>query len=400
MATSFIVHSGNTAKKYALFNDGVCMLDLHYECTEHGCSLTMRAVNGKQVHQKLSQSEFDNAFVHASAEAISHIKNSRLDDVEHIVLRVQIAGTYFQQHRQITSAYIQKLKNKEKTDPRQVLSVLRELKFCKKIFPEAEIYAASDTAFHATLPPHAREYSLSAELSQSLDVYKFGINGLSVSSVVRRIHAVIGLDPERVVVCHLGNSMSVTAVSKGQSIDTSVGFGPASGFPSGSQAGDIDITAGLHIMKCQNLRPVEGELFFNNQGGLQAMAGTSDIQILLKSVDQNDQLATHALKLLTYKIQQSIATSIAALGGVDVLIFTGTLGVRSPELRSRILHDLTYVPVQINDERNNAMTGKDGVISERNSTIKVVVLKGDQMSEINSVVQEVRLNSVKETSTR
>jgi acetate kinase len=120
--------------------------------------------------------------------------------------------------------------------------------------------------------------------------------------------------------------------------------------------------------------------------------------VLLKKISQNDGHASHALELLVYKIQQSIAASTVSLEGLDVLIFTGTAAVRSPELRFEILKKLKHLNILIHEERNNMVIGKDGVISQRNSPVKVVVLKSDEISEINAVVNQNKLTEAHKTS--
>jgi acetate kinase len=114
---------------------------------------------------------------------------------------------------------------------------------------------------------------------------------------------------------------------------------------------------------------------------------------LLKGIAQNDRQAAHALELLVYKIQQAIAASTVSLDGLDVLIFTGTAAVRSPELRFEILKKLKHLQLMINQERNNTTIGKDGVISERNSPVKVVVVKSDELSEMNAVINHNALTA-------
>jgi acetate kinase len=153
------------------------------------------------------------------------------------------------------------------------------------------------------------------------------------------------------------------------------------------------VTSLLKIMRHKNLRPSEVELYLDNSGGLYALSGTSDVSVLLKGIAQNDRQAAHALELLVYKIQQAIAASTVSLDGLDVLIFTGTAAVRSPELRFEILKKLKHLQLMINQERNNTTIGKDGVISERNSPVKVVVVKSDELSEMNAVINHNALTA-------
>lgn len=399
MITTFIVNVQKTSKEYALFNNGVCVLRMHFYQIDAECTLNVQSVDGTQLSKKLSQSEYEKSVTLVATEISSRIKKSRLPEVTQVVIKVAVPGEFFQKHKRITSSYLAELKKRVGDAPLQVEPLVREIKSILKVFPLAQMHAASDTAFYATLPASAREWSITPELTETLELYRFGLNGLSVSSAATRVHSVIGRDPEKSIVCHIGETVTVSAVSKGKAVDVSGGFSPTSGFPIGSQAGDIDATALLKIMRHKNLRPAEAELYLDTSGGLYAMTGTSDLQVLLKRISQDDSRATQALDLLVYKIQQAIASSTVSLEGFDVLIFTGTTAVRSPELRSAILKKLKHLQILINEERNNMAIGKDGVISERNSPVKVVVLKSDEMSEMNAVINQNKLSQGKEKST-
>jgi acetate kinase len=396
MTTTFIVDSGKYSKKYALFNEGVCMWSVGFESSDVGYVVHERGIDSQQSCRAADQSEFANAFSFAFDQVQACIKKYRLDDVTEVVIKISVPGTLFQQHCLITADYEAELKKREAISPQHIRLVLRELAQCRRSFPDAELFAASDSAFHATMPRYAREYSLSLDSIRSLDLYRFGVDGLSVSSVVGRIHSIIGIDPERMVVCHINNDgASVTAVHKGVSIDTTAGFAPTSGFPSRTYAGDVDASTLLRIMKSKNLNATEAELFLSTQGGFQTVTGSSDMNSVLKQASQNDEQATHSLQLFTYKTQQAIAAAAAALGGFDALVFTGCVGVRSSELRAMILETLTFLDLQINEERNSATMESGGVISQRNSGVKVVVLKGDELSELNAVVKKVQLSTTK-----
>jgi acetate kinase len=393
MATIFIVNVQKESKEYALFSDGVCISNMHFSRVDGEYLLSAQAADGTQSVNVLSQSEFENALTYAATEVSSSCTQKRLAEVTQVVIRVAVPGQFFQQHKQITSDYTTELKKAADSAPLQVVPLLREIKLIKKVFPEAQLHAASDTAFYSTLPAVARESGISSELTEALELYRFGSNGLSTASATARVHRVIGRDPEKCIVCHIGETVSVSAVLNQEAVATSAGFSPASGFPIGSQAGDIDVTSLLKIMRHKNLRPAEVELYLDNSGGLYALSGTSDVSVLLKGIVHNDRQAAHALELLVYKIQQAIAASTVSLDGLDVLIFTGTAAVRSPELRFEILKKLKHLQLMINQERNNTTIGKDGVISERNSPVKVVVVKSDELSEMNAVINHNALTA-------
>jgi len=397
MATTLIVNVQKTAKEYALFNDGSCVLSMHFSRVDGDCSLSTQSINGASSCQMLSQSEYENTLTSVAAQISSTIQNSQLPAVTQVIIKVAVPGDFFQEHQQITSRYLAELNKSTDRSLLQVAPLLREIKAIKKVFPEAEMHAASDTAFYATLPAVAREYGVSAELTRDLELYRYGLNGLSTSSAAARVHCVIGRDPEKSIICHIGETISVSAVSNGQAVDTSAGFSPASGFPMGSQAGDVDATAVLKIMRHKNLRPSEAEAYLDNSGGVHAIAGTSNLNVLLKKISQNDSNAVHALELLIHTIQKAIAASTVSLEGVDVLIFTGTTAVRNPELRAAIIKKLKHLHIHINEERNNTAIGNDGVISERNSPVKVVVLKSDEMREMNGVINQNKMAELRKS---
>ena len=238
------------------------------------------------------------------------------------------------------------------------------------------------------MPPRAREYSILVDDVNTHDIHRFGYHGLSVSSVVRRIHPIIGQDPERMIICHVGGGTSVTAVKNGKSVETTMGFSPSSGLPMGSRAGDIDAAAILELMRVKSLRPADAEMYINTNGGLTGMAKDADIRRLLNRRSQNDAVATHALDVFAYKIQKAIAAQTVALGGLDAVVLTATAAIRSSELRSLILDGLTHLGVQISKDRNDLLVGKDGTINVRNSEVKVVVMRTDEMGEMAFIASQ------------
>jgi len=184
------------------------------------------------------------------------------------------------------------------------------------------------------------------------------------------------------VVCHIGSGTSVTAVKDGKSVETTMGFSPSTGLPMGSRAGDLDNAALLELMRRKHWRTAEAELYINTNGGLAGVAKESDIRRLLDRRSKNDATARQALEMYAYNIQKAIAAQTVALRGIDVLVFTATAAVRSSELRSLILSGLSYLGIQMSKDRNELLVGKDGVISVRNSAVKVVVMRTDEMGEM------------------
>lgn len=394
MASTLVVNPGSSSRKYALYVDGKAELEICFEQTNTGFQMCSRVVGTQQICEAVDDSSFETAFSMVADEVNNYlVRLSAGKRLDNIVVRIVAPGTYFQKHAEINEEYVTKLQQRESSAPLHIPVILREIRSAKKYFPTVKLLAASDSAFHSTMPKIARNYSLpSADLEQ-YDIYRFGYHGLSVSSVVRRIHSIIGLYPENVVVCHIGNGTSLTAVKNGKSVETTMGFSPSTGLPMGTRAGDVDSAVVLELQRVKNLLPSEAELYINTNGGLQGMSGVSDIRMLLERRSQFDETAIQALDKFAYHIQKAVASMTIALGGLDVLIFTATAAVRSSALRELVTSKLKHIGVVISPDRNELMVGKDGVISVRNSPIKVVVMRTDEMGEMAHVGATLGRNS-------
>lgn len=391
MGTTLVINPGSSSKKYALYHEGDLLMETRYEDTNNGLEMCSRLSGTQQVCEPVRKSDFDASVGKIAVEAEAFVQGKRLPHVSTIVVRVVAPGTFFQRHAEIDDDYLKQLRSRESLAPLHIPVILREIMSIKEHFPNARLIAASDSAFHSDMPPQAREFSIARKDRNEFDIHRFGYHGLSVGSVVRRIHPLIGQEPERMIVCHIGNGTSVTAVRNGKSVETTMGFSPTTGLPMGSRAGDIDPAALLELMRAKNLRPADAEMYLNTNGGLMGLAGESDIRMLLVRRSQGDAEATQALSVFAYHIQKAIAAGTVALGGLDVLVLTATAAVRSSELRSLILDGVSHLGVQINKDRNDLLVSKDGVISMRNSPVKVVVMRTDEMGEMAYVASQFDL---------
>ncbi len=368
------------------------MLEFRFEDTNTGFEMCSQTAGTQQVCEAVKKDDFNESFARvADAVGAYLFREERGKKLDTIVIRVVAPGTFFQRHAVIDDRYVAELKRRAATAPLHIPVILREIENAQKCYKQAKLLAASDSAFHSEMPPRAREYSIMTEDVNQFDIHRFGYHGLSVASIVRRIHPLIGLNPQRMVVCHIGSGTSVTAVKDGKSVETTMGFSPSTGLPMGSRAGDIDTAALLELMRVKHWRPAEAEMYINTNGGLAGMTKESDIRRLLDRRSLNDATARQALEIFAYNIQKAIAAQTVALGGLDVLVLTATAAVRSSELRSMILEGLSHLGVQVSKDRNDLLVGKDGVISVRNSPVKVVVMRTDEMGEMAQVADRLLL---------
>jgi acetate kinase len=395
MATTLVVNPGSSSRKYALYRSGQPVLDIRFEDTNSGFEMCSQTSGTQQVCEAIKQTDFTDAFARVAEAVDTYLfREERGKKLETVVIRVVAPGTFFQRHSVVDDSYVDELKRREVAAPLHIPLILREVESARKHFKQAKIIAASDSAFHSEMPPHAREYSIVTADVNQFDLHRFGYHGLSVASVVRRLHSLIGQDPERLIVCHVGSGTSVTAVKNGKSVETTMGYSPSSGLPMGSRSGDLDNAALLELIRVKHWRPTEAEMYINTNGGLTGMAGESDIRRLLDRRAQNDATARHALDVFAYNIQKAVAAQTVALGGLDVLVLTATAAIRSSELRSLILHGLSHLGVQVSKDRNDLLVGKEGVISVRNSLVKVVVMRTDEMGEMAQVAERMALGVV------
>lgn len=386
MGTTLVVNPGSASKKYALYIDGNPALEWRFEQAASGFEVCERREGTTQTCEPIKPSAFKGSFARIKDETTDYLKRRGAGHaLDAVVVRVVAPGTVFQAHRRVDEEFLAALRRQEQAAPLHVPTVLRELTGIMEYFPEVPVIAASDSAFHATLPNRARRYSIPAGEAAAMDLYRFGYHGLSVASVVRRLHPLIGQDPDRLVVCHIGGGTSVTAVKAGDSIATTMSFSPASGVPMGSRAGDLDAAGVLQLMRAKHFRPLEAEVYLNTMGGLAGMSGDGDIRRLLDRRSQGDTEASETLETFVYHLQQKIAGMIVALGGLDVLAVTATAAVRSSELRALLLRDLAPLGIELDLDRNAQYHSRDGIISTHDSPVKVVVIRTDEMGEMAQI---------------
>jgi len=234
------------------------------------------------------------------------------------------------------------------------------------------------------MPEVSKEYALSRNFIQDMDIHRFGFHGVSLASIVsnKDLSSVIG---GRVIICHLGSGCSVTALLNSLSVDTSMGYSPVSGLTMSSRVGDIDVGATMRILEKNSPEDLR-KIFYTESGLLAISELSSDMRILLDAEKNGNKKASLAVETFIYNIQKYIGAYVAVLGGIDAIVFSGTIGERSFVIRERICNKLAYFGVKIDSEKNeNAVSGTD--ISSLGE-IKVFVIHSDEASEIRKIVAE------------
>jgi acetate kinase len=265
------------------------------------------------------------------------------------------------------------------------------LRACRAVFGDAMAQVAVfDTAFYSQLPDVARHYALPQTLSRALGLRRYGFHGLAHQSMWRQWSAQSSAPAHagRVISLQLGAGCSITAVLDGRAIDTSMGYSPLEGLVMATRAGDIDAGLLLHLQRHGGYSLPQLETLLNEHSGLLGLSGLSgDLRVLLAS---HDPLARLAVDLYCYRVRKYLGAYMAALGGVDVILFGGGVGEHLPAIRERILADMSWCAIALDEQLNCAVLGRSARISAAGSAVAVWVMLVDEaaliMAETRSVL--------------
>jgi len=273
------------------------------------------------------------------------------------------------------------------------------IRAAKKVFPQALHVAVFDTAFHATIPEEAYLYAIPYEYYLKYGIRRYGFHGISYTYVCRKAAEILGrpLEQLRIIACHLGSGASVAAVKYGRCVDTSMGMTPLEGLVMGTRSGDIDPAISYFLMKWEGLSADEVYELLNERSGLLGLSGISnDVRVLIEEWKRGNEAAGRALKVFAYRVKKYIGAYMAAMGGVDAIVFTAGIGERSPLVRKLILSGLEELGVKLDEARNEDPARHGWVISSDDSKVKVLVIPTDE----ERVIAEETLKKVLERAHR
>jgi len=257
----------------------------------------------------------------------------------------------------------------------------------RRAFPSVPHVAVFDTAFHTTIPAEAATYALPRIWREDWGIRRYGFHGLSVQWASERVTELLGDAAPRMVVCHLGGGCSVTAVSNGHSIDTTMGFTPLDGVPMATRSGSVDPGALLFVQRAFGVSVDALELALNEDSGLEGLSDGRDLPALAAAA-LDDRSAQLALDVYTYRIAGAVAAMTAALGGLDVLVFTAGVGERSADVRARICIRLGFLGVELDPELNDRVS-LDADVATSASRARVMVVAAREELVVARAVREL-----------
>ena len=300
-----------------------------------------------------------------------------LDEIGAVGHRIVHGGEKFAASTIITDEVMKAIEECNDLAPLHNPANLIGINACKKLMPTTPMVAVFDTAFHQTMPEEAYMYGLPYEYYEKYKIRRYGFHGTSHSYVSKKAAEVLGKKYEdlKIIVCHLGNGASVSAVKNGKCVDTSMGLTPLEGLIMGTRSGDLDPAVLQFICNHENIDVNEMLNILNKKSGVLGMSGvSSDFRDVREAADAGNERAIMALDAYRYRVAKYIGSYTAAMNGVDAITFTAGVGENDTQMREEICEYLGYLGVKIDSEKNAQARGKEEEISTPDSKVKVYVI--------------------------
>jgi len=304
---------------------------------------------------------------------------SNLEEIAAIGHRIVQGGALFNKSVLVDEKVIEGIESLCDLAPLHNPAHIQGINACREVFgvelPEVVVF---DNAFHSTMPPEAYIFPVPYEYYEKYKVRRYGFHGTSHRFVSAKCAEVMGKDIKdlKLITCHLGNGSSITAVKNGEVVDTSMGLTPLDGFMMGTRCGAVDPSVITYLQEKEGWTPQQTSEILNKKSGYLGISGvSSDDRDLLAGGEVGNERAALARKILKYQVRKVIGSYVAAMDGVDAIVFTGGIGENTYDLREDVCKNLTYLGITFNEELNSTLVkGKEGEISLPDSKVKVYVI--------------------------
>jgi len=395
-----VINCGSSSLKYQLFNmetESVLAKGLVERIGLDGSAL-IHTVTGKEkvrLERDLDNHKQAIALVLEALTDPEHGVISSFADIDAIGHRVVHGGETFSGSVKIDREVMAALRSNIDLAPLHNPPNIMGIEACTEILPNAVQVGVFDTAFHQTMPDYAFIYGLPYELYKKHGIRRYGFHGTSHQYVAQRAASLCGksLDEVKIITCHLGNGASITAVDRGKSVDTSMGFTPLEGLIMGTRSGDIDPAIPFYLMKQLNMSYDEVNDLLNKRSGVLGISGvSSDFRDIEEAADRGDQRAQLALRAFCYRVIKYIGAYAAAMNGVDIIAFTAGLGENSPPARAEICKSLTFLGAEIDEQKNN-IRGKEADISADTSRVRILLIPTNEELMIARETKAIAANA-------
>ena len=391
-----VINCGSSSLKYQLINSESEEVLAKGLCERIG-------IDGRLTYQKAGlDKEITEAAMPTHKEAIQMVLDALVNDktgaikalseIDAVGHRIVHGGEKFASSVVITEEVIKAVEECNDLAPLHNPANIIGIHACQALMPDVPMVGVFDTAFHQTMPAKAYLYGLPYEYYEKYKVRRYGFHGTSHDFVSKATAEYLGLDlnNSKIIVAHLGNGASVSAVLNGKCVDTSMGLTPLEGLVMGTRSGDIDPSIMEFIAKKENL-DIDGVMnVLNKKSGVAGMSGvSSDFRDLTAARAEGNEKAANAIDVFCYRVAKYIGSYAAAMNGVDAIAFTAGIGENVTHVRENIMSYLGYLGIEINKEANEAARGEEGIISTADSKVKVIVMPTNE--ELAMCRETVRL---------
>ncbi len=374
-----VINAGSSSLKYQLIDmtdESVVLKGLCERITFTGGKLTQKTFDGREMvimqdmptHKEAMELVLK-AMLDKEKGGIKEI--SEIGGVGHRVLH---SGEDFKSSVIIDEEVLRICEKNADLGPLHMPGNIACIKSCMAVMPGVPMVAVFDTTFHSTMPKKAYMYAIPYDVYDQYKIRKYGFHGTSHKFVSEEAGKIFGNDA-KLVICHLGNGSSISAVNAGKCVDTTMGFTPLEGLMMGTRSGDIDPAAVDYLRVKLGLKPEEVVDYLNKKCGMLGISGfSSDCRDLTDASEKGDEKATLALEMVAYRVKKFIGSYIAVLGGVDAVVFTGGIGEHSPLIRGLAMSDMEYCGAELDENKNEEYKSGVGYINKDGSKVKIVVI--------------------------
>ncbi len=371
-----VLNSGSSSLKYQVIDmtteqavaEGVCeRIGLDSSVMTYKANGTKKEI----LHDMPSHKEAIDLVLNTLQDEESGVIKS-VDEIDAIGHRVVHGGEKFDKSVLITNELLDTVRGLSSLAPLHNPANIMGIEVCMELMPGKPNVAVFDTAFHQTMPSEAYMYALPYADYEELQVRKYGFHGTSHKFVSMEAAKIMDKEDAKLIICHIGNGASISAVDGGKCIDTSMGLTPLQGLMMGTRCGDIDPAAVLYIMEKRGLTAKEMDTRMNKQSGLLGIFGeSSDFRDILAGVEAGNEKAKLSFDMFVHKIKHYIGAYAAQLGGVDAICFTAGIGENALPLREAICEGLEFLGVDFDKEENSKRTGDVQELTKEGSKVKV-----------------------------
>ncbi|MCF8227754.1 MAG: acetate kinase [Bacteroidales bacterium] len=377
-----VLNCGSSSIKYQLFNiekEELLAKGLVEKVGLNGSALKNKRNDGDEV--RLEGEILDHQqgieYILGVLTSEEHGSLKSLEEIDAVGHRVVHGGEKFNSSVLITDEVIKKMEECIDLAPLHNPPNLKGIYSMKRLLPDVPQAGVFDTAFHQSMPEYSYMYAIPYSLYKKYGLRRYGFHGTSHRYVSKRACAMLDVNYEdqKIITCHLGNGSSIAAIKNGKSLDTSMGLTPVEGLMMGTRTGDLDLGVLLYIMEKEEIGTGTANKLINKHSGVLGVSGvSSDMREIENAAAEGNERAKLSLNMFHYRIRKYIGAYAAAMGGVDILVFTGGIGENGQETREAIMRDFEYLGLTFDQKKNHCSRGKEEILSTGDSKVKALVV--------------------------